>query len=267
MILVSANPAKPLHFTGRKAKSKTGRKATKKGASAMAKKHRSAAQKAATLKMIAANKAKRHHNPHSKKAHRKGKRRVSRNPVSYHKTRRKVRRNPSLLGMARGSFLGDLLSLEGAKMVAGAFAAPIAIDYIQEKIVPTATGWTKVAIKGGLAVGLGWAIDRFLKQRKLAQAFTVTGLAVVASDAVNIARGQMQGLSASEADMLANRPDLVARVASGDGLGAPYSAGLADYERGLAGGIVANSSFDSIVPLNRANAFGSAFTPSFNSNF
>lgn len=198
----------------------------------MAKKRRSAAQRAATARMIAANKRGRkrtHHNPTKRTYRAKARRRST---VHHNPTRRRsVRRNPSMFG--GGGVLGELLSKEGLIMVAGAFAAPMATDYLQEKIMPSATGWTKVAVKAGLVMAGAWAIDKFLKQRKAALAYAVTGAAVVASDAVQIARGVMAGLSASEADMLANRPDLIQAVANG-GLGGPYQTGLAaPYQMGL----------------------------------
>lgn len=234
MILISANPSNPSNFTGRKAKTATGRKA-KKGASAMAKKRRSAAQQAATRKMLAANRRRRvHHNPVSRKATR---RRTHRNPVTYR--RRRTHRNPSLMGS--GGILKDLISKEGLLMVAGAMAAPMVTDYLQEKIMPSATGWTKIAVKAGLVLAGAYAIDKFLKMRKAALAYGVTGAAVVASDAIQIGRGVMAGLSASEADMVATRPDLVARIARG------YQQGLADYQPGL----------------SESGSFGPAFRPAF----
>lgn len=234
MLLISANPH---HFTGRKAT--TGRKA-KKGAT-MAKRHRSAAQKAATRKMLAANRRRKtHHNPTAKRATRR-RRSTHRNPVAVSRRRRTIRRNPSMFS---GGILGELISKEGLIMVGAAFAAPMVTDYLQEKIMPTATGYTKLAVKAGLVLAGAYAIDRFLKMRKAAIAYGVTGAAVVASDAVQIARGVMSGLSADEADMLANRPDLVARVASGN-LGGDYSQGLsAPYYSGLSESGVAIGSFN-----------------------
>jgi hypothetical protein len=85
-----------------------------------------------------------------------------------------------------------------------------------------------------------YAIDRFAKHRKAAIAYGVTGAAVVASDAVQIGRGVMAGLSASEADMVANRPDLVAKIANGYG----YNRGMADgYTPGLSGESPGDGSF------------------------
>lgn len=238
MLLISANPH---HFTPRKRKTATGRKAKPKGAS-MAKRHRSAAQKAATRKMLAANRRRKtHRNPTAKKATYRRRRATHRNPVAVSRRRRSIRRNPSMFS---GGILGELISKEGLLMVAGAFAAPMVTDYLQEKLMPTATGYTKLAVKAGLVLAGAWAIDRFLKMRKAAIAYGVTGAAVVASDAVQIARGVMSGLSADEADMLANRPDLVARVAAGN-LGADYSQGLSGpYSQGLSESGYATGSFN-----------------------
>ena len=243
MLLISANPyTKP-----RKRKTATGRKPKSKGGS-MAKRHRSAAQKAATRKMLAANRARKtHHNPTAKKASR---RRVRRNPIAVSRRRRTVRRNPSFFS---GGILGELISKEGLMMVGAAFAAPMVTDYLQEKIMPTATGYTKLAVKAALVLGGAWAIDKFVKNRKAALAYGVTGAAVVAADAVQIARGVMAGLSASEADMVANRPDLVARIANGGSLGDPYAQGLSDpYSRGL------SESGDSMIGAF-SNPFQNAF--------
>lgn len=242
MLLISANPASPSHFTGRKAT--TGRKA-KKGAT-VAKKHRSAAQKAATRKMLAANKARKtHRNPTARKATRRRKSAVH---TVAARRRRTVRRNPGFLsGLTSGGVLGELISKEGLMMVAGAMAAPMVTDYLQEKIMPTATGWTKIALKAALVLGGAFAIDKFLKMRKAAIAYAVTGAAVVASDAIQIGRGVMAGLSASEADMVATRPDLVARIAQGTG----YSRGLAGYGPSLAEtGTQSDGAFN--TPFSRA---------------
>ena len=266
MILISANPH---HFRAPKRKTATtGRKAAMKGAKMAKKRHRSAAQKAATVRMLAANKRRKRstsHNPAPRRAVRRRRAATKHNPVRYHRTRRRVSHNPRLFG--GGGILGELISKEGLLMVAGAFAAPMVADYVQETIMPSATGWTKVAVKAAVVVAGAYAIDRFLKMRKAALAFGVTGAAVVASDAVNIARGVMKGLSASEADLLANRPDIAAQIAAGN-LGGAYEAGLAgNYTPGLAGGITAMPDYAPIQTLNRNSSFGSAFSPSFNQNF
>jgi hypothetical protein len=203
-------------------------------------KRRSAAQKAATAKMIAANKRK-HRNPSSAPRKATKRRKTSHNPHHFKvAARRKTRRNPSIFG--GGGILGDLISKEGLIMVAAAMVAPMAADYVQQAVMPSATGWTKIAIKVAVIGAGAYALDKFLHQRKAALAFGVTGAAVIASDAIQIARGVMSGLSASEADMVANRPDLVQQIANGYG----YKRGMADNRLGEPGDVT--GSFNNPFP-------------------
>lgn len=207
----------------------------------MAKRHRSAAQKAATKRMLAANphrRRKTHRNPVAKKVTHRRRASVRRNPVSYR--RRRTHRNPSLF--SGGGVLGELLSVKGAVMIGAAFAAPMAATYLQNLIMPTATGWTKVGLKAAIVLAGAFAIDKFVKQRPAALAFGLTGIASVGSDVMNIVQGVVQGLSADEADMLANRPELIRQIAGGQlgsqysqGLGSPYRAGLGDSNYSYAG--------------------------------
>lgn len=237
----------------------------------MAKKHRTAAQKAATKRLVALNRSRKtSHNPsRTRKVSAKRKHRTSHNPTGHRRTaRRRTSHNPSLL--VGGGLFGKLLSMDGAMMIGAAFLAPMATDYLQEKIMPSATGWTKVAIKAGLVLAGAWAIDKFLKKRDAALAYGVTGAAVVASDAVQITRGVMQGLSASEADMLANRPDLISAVANGT-LGSPYAAGLGmPYASGLGNVQQGSRVFEQYAPIMRMNpnsGVPSAFQPAFSQQF
>ena len=181
------------------------------------KKYRSPAQKAATARMLAANR-KTHRNPTK---HRKASARRSVVVVNPRR-RRSIRRNPGFLSSAP-NVLKELFSMEGALMIGAAMAAPMAIDYAQEKVYPTATGYTKIAVKVA-ALGLGsWLIAKFLKKPKVALAFGVTGAAVLASDVVTIARGTLSGLSANEAELLASQPGNVRELVV-----AGYKRGLAD---------------------------------------
>ena len=234
MLLISANPtkAKP-----KKRKAKTATKprlkkaASSKGAT-MAKRHRTAAQKAATKRMIAANKrGATVHNPRKRKYHAVSRKRrsVHRNPV-HHVRRRSVRHNPSFAGSM--GVLKELLSMEGAFMIGAAMAAPMAADYIQEKIMPTATGWTRIAVKAAIIAAGAYALQRFLKKPKVALAFGVTGAAVLASDSINLYRAaSATGTTAALADAMAQNPALAQAVASGYTPGVlsdSYSMGLAD---------------------------------------
>lgn len=207
------------------------RKGRKKGAGTMAK-HRTAAQKAATAKLLRWNKSHR--------------RKTTRNPSSSPRkatrrsggtSKRRTYRNPSSGGFfGGGGVLGELLSKDGLLMIGGAFVAPMAADFIQEKIMPSATGWTKILVKAAIIGAGAWAIDKFGRQRKAAVAFGVTGGAVLAADAIRLYRGQMAGLSEGEADYLATRPELMqAYVNAGSGMGDPWAVGLGDpYKVGLA---------------------------------
>ena len=208
MLLISANPT----HRPTKAKAKKGK--------TMAKKYRSPAQKAATRRMLAANK-RITRNP-KRKATRRRATVIQVNPS--HK--RRIRRNPGFMSSAP-NVLKEMFSAEGAMMIGAAMVAPMVADYAQEKIMPSATGYTKIAVKAA-AVGLGaWLIAKFLKKPKVALAFGVTGAAVLASDVVTIARGTLSGLSASEAEMLASNPANVQELVT-----AGYRRGLADSGTG-----------------------------------
>lgn len=171
------------------------------------------------------------------RAAKRTKRKVHRNPGNPRhyfrkKARRRVHRNPS---MFKGGVLGELFSKDGLLMIGGAFVAPMTADFLQEKLIPTATGWMKIGVKAAIIGAGAFAIDRFLKQRKAAVAFGVTGAAVLASDAVRLWRGQMAGLSEGEADWLSTRPEILQAVERSGSLGAPYQVGLAaPYQVGLA---------------------------------
>jgi len=160
---------------------------------------------------------------------------VHKNPTTRTRTRRRVRRNPSGFSFGpKGGVLGELLSKEGLMMVGGAFVAPMVADFVQEKIMPNATGWMKIAVKAAVVAGGAWAIDKFLKQRKAAIAFGVTGAAVLAADGMRLYRGQLAGLSEGEADYLATRPELMGAYV-GNGMSDNWQVGMGDqYKTGLA---------------------------------
>jgi len=132
--------------------------------------------------------------------------------------------------------------MEGAMMIGAAMIAPMAADYIQSKVMPSATGYTKLAIKGGVILGGAWLIAKFLRKPKVALAFGVTGAAVLASDIIKIAQGTLSGLSADQADFLATNPMNAQSLVT-----AGYQQGLADtgggYQSGLADAV--NPAFNS----------------------
>jgi len=233
MLLISANPtkAKPKKRKAKPATKPRLKKAASSKGATMAKRRRTAAQKAATKRMIAANRrGKTVHNPRKRKYHAVSrKRRTVHNPV-HHVRRRRVHRNPSFAGAK--SVLKELLSIEGAMMIGAAMAAPMAADYLQAKIMPTATGWTRIAVKAAIIAAGAYALQRFLKKPKVALAFGVTGAAVLASDSINLYQtATVTGTTAALADAMSSNPALAHAVASGYTPGVlsdSYSMGLAD---------------------------------------
>lgn len=204
------------------------------------KKRRSAAQVAATKRMLAARR-RTLRNP--TKRHAVSKRRYRRNPANPVR-RRHYRRNPTV-SMFKGGIFKELLSLDGALMIGAAMVAPMTADFVQQTIMPTATGYTKIAVKGAVILGGAWAIQQFLKKPKVALAFGVTGAAVIASDLIqtfqaNSTTAVMSGLSVRNANTLAMDPMNARSVVSQSyrpGLGAratPYRVGLGAFRPAFA---------------------------------
>lgn len=123
----------------------------------MSRKHRSPAQRAATLKMLAANRRrKRSNNPSSRKATHRTRRRYA-NPSPRHHRRRRYH-NPSTGG--RG-LLSELMSLNGVVMVGAAALASPALELVNDKLIPAQfkTGWTGLLARAVVA-GVGvFALD------------------------------------------------------------------------------------------------------------
>ena len=125
----------------------------------MAKRHRSAAQKAATRRMLAANRSRKHRNPsparrtYHKVAHR-------RNPSPIHHDRR--RRNPSSTG--GGGLFKELMSKEGLMQVGVIAGMPTLTELLAGYVAPSSTGYTRVAIKGGLGLAVAWALYQFVNK-------------------------------------------------------------------------------------------------------
>lgn len=145
-------------------------------------------------------------------------RRVHRNPAPVATRRRRVHRNPSLagrFGVARGSVLGELLSVEGAMMIGAGLVAPTAAAWVQAKVMPSATGWVKLGIQAAVVLGGAYAIDKYGKQRKAALAFALTGTSALIADAINLGRAKATGVSDSLADYLVQNPSLINAAADG----------------------------------------------------
>lgn len=140
-------------------------------------KRRSAAQKAATRKMLAANR--RHRNPSPRKA--TSRRRVRRNPspVSYHR-RRRVHRNPSVSG--GGSIFSELMSKDGLMMIAAVVGTPTITELAVSYIMPNASGTTRTAVKAGLGLGIAWAVHKYVSKK----AGLVVGLVTAGSAVADI---------------------------------------------------------------------------------
>lgn len=165
-MLIYANPSTRPHKATPSTKTRPRRAASKKGPK-MAK-HRSAAQKAATKRMLAANRSrKRHRNPSA--APRKATRRRRHNPSAAPR-----RRRGSVSTYSRG-ILGELASKDGLMLLGAAAVAPTVVDFIAEKVVPVqyASGWTGLLAKAAIAAAGAYALDKVAKQRKAAIGFAV----------------------------------------------------------------------------------------------
>lgn len=156
MPLVIVNPAPKRTAPKAKRKSSTQPAAQAAKGTAMAKRHRSAAQKAATRKMLAAN---RRRNP-SAAPRRAVRRRTFRNPSPVRHLRR--HRNPSTRG---GSLMNELLSKEGLLSIGAIVAMPTLQTLVVGYVMPSATGYTKVALKTGIGLAIGAAVAKFLSRR------------------------------------------------------------------------------------------------------
>jgi hypothetical protein len=167
-MIIYANPSTRPVKAKPSTRTRPRRAASKKGHT-MARKHRSAAQKAATRRMLAANRArKRHHNhSHSPRKATRSRRRYS-NPSH---TPRRRHRNPSS-GFGRG-ILGELASKDGLMLLGAAALAPTVVDMAAGYIVPVQyqSGWTGLIAKAAIATAAVYALDRLAKQRKAAIGF------------------------------------------------------------------------------------------------
>jgi hypothetical protein len=217
-MLIYANPSTPpAKRRKRKASPATpARNGRKKGALLMAKRHRSAAQKAATRKMLAANKSrKRHRNPAPRKATRR-RRAVSHNPVSR---RRRTHRNPSTATFGRG-ILGELASKDGLMLLGAAAVAPTVVDFVADKIVPTqyASGWVGLIAKATIAAAGAYALDRFLKQRKAAIGFAVGagGSLIAQAYKTYMVQTTLPTVTPAQGDEIAKNPALYRTLMDGD---------------------------------------------------
>jgi len=154
----------------------------------MAKRHRSAAQKAATRRMLAANRS-LHRNP-SRKRKVSRRRTVHSNPVSYR--RRRTHRNPSRSG-GGGGLLNELMSKDGLMMVAAIVGTPTVLELAVSYVMPNSSGMTRTIVKAGLGVGIAWAVYKYLNRK----AGVVVGLASVGVAATELINSYMASSSST----------------------------------------------------------------------
>lgn len=212
-------------------------------------KRRSAAQRAATARMIAANKSrKRHRNPTPRKATRS--RRRYHNPAPVHHRRRRRYRNPSLAG-AR-SFLGELASTQGLIMLASAAAAPTVVNMASDAIVPAqySTGWTGLAAKAAIAAAIAYGLDRVVKQRKAAIGFAVgAGGSLIAQGVrlFQVAQVVPPTVTPAASDQIAENPALYRALMNGS---SGQYATVNGYEAAPMGGYETTPLMDDLDSLN-----------------
>jgi len=191
----------------------------------MARKHRTAAQKAATRRMVAANRDRRTGGHKRRKTHAYAsnpaprKRRVSRRRHASHAVahHRRYRRNPShRTGGMFGMFMPALQGAGGAlavDLVTGYLPLPLSI-----KVSPA-----RHLIKGVLAIGLGMVMKGSLGQNMAKGALTVA-LHDASKEAIQIAAPSIQlGAEPTVADL------------QGIGYYNPAETGIGYYPGGMAG--------------------------------
>lgn len=163
-------------------------------------KPRSAAQRAATKRMIAANRRGRSSNPRKRHARRANPIAARRhhyrarrsNPVRALRHHRRARRhNPIVSGgmgqMLKNAFTGAL----------GVVTVNAAYNYLPLPATLKTPGYTSYAVKGALAVGVGLLGKRFLGARaiKMAEGSLTVTLAQVLSDLATKAGVNLSGVS------------------------------------------------------------------------
>lgn len=244
-MILFANPSTRPHKAATATKAR--KRAVKKGASAMAKKHRSAAQKAATARMLAANRSRKRHKNPSHHAPRKAARRYARHAAPAR--RRRVHRNPTF---ARG-ILGELASMDGLILLGSAAAAPTVVDFIAAKVVPVqySTGWPGLLAKAAIAAAGVYALDHFGKQRKAAIGFAAGSLGSLLAQTyrtfmVNQALPpSVTTTSPATGDEIARNPTLYNALMNGGGYGS-----MNGYEVAPMGGYDLAPVGDDFVSLN-----------------
>lgn len=160
MTLVLVNPSPRATAKAKRVNRNPARKAAPKGAKPMARRPRSAAQRAATARMLA---ARRHRNPAKRRT-------LHRNPSPVHHYRR--RRNPSPVHHFRrrnpeagGGLFKELMSKEGLMQIAAVAGLPTLSELIISTVYPSGTGYTRVAVKAALGMGVAYAVYKFVSKK------------------------------------------------------------------------------------------------------
>jgi hypothetical protein len=170
------NPSPRRRAKGSKMARRTGRR-----------RHRTAAQRAATAKLLAWNRAYRRRSGHAKSKSSRyvnpmlgnphHRRRRRHNPVMFHSRRRHHRhRNPISMGGITNMVIG------GATGAAGAIGADLLIGYLP---LPTMlqSGMMRQVTRLGVVIGLGWAVGKFAS-RQIGEHVAVGGTTAVVYDMI-----------------------------------------------------------------------------------
>lgn len=145
-------------------------------------------------------------------------RRASSRRASSHKRRRRVHRNP--FTVSSKGIIGEITSRDGLMMLAAAAVAPVTVNTICDKILPIAynTGWYKLAARTAVTLGIGYVIDKYAKQRKVALGFVAGSAGSILYDAYTTYRAGAilpPGTPPAVADEIARNPTLFEGVMNG----------------------------------------------------
>ena len=170
--------------------------------------------------------------------HRRAKRRkhAFRNPAGFARKRGRSRK----AGGSPKDMLKELLSMDGAFLVAGGVAGATLPTWALNKFAPKLTGYGRIAAKAGLGVGIAWGLGKFVN-KKLGMGFLVTAAASAVSEAINLVQLGAAIPNAPQAlqDHIAQNPGVMVPPSGFDYLPSPFPLGPAQlsgpYAAGLAG--------------------------------
>lgn len=198
MSLTIVNPTKRKPAKRRRAKrtttTTTASPARKKGVTMAKRRRRSPAQRAAFKRMISG--LHRTKNP----VRRAARRRRYANPVHVYQHRRR-HRNPGLV--SRGGVLGELMSKEGLMGMGTVVVLPTITTLALGYLMPSATGYTKVVLKGAIGIGIGVALAKWLNRKAGMVACAVAGGTMIAEAIQQYQAGAAVAAPASAATLSA----------------------------------------------------------------